>query len=743
MSGYRSRNLSYILIIISLFLFFNIVVKGENIHIHINGQDKSQELAPVVQDNVVYVKARELARLFNAEINWQQSIKTLSISDGQVLIKMMLGNPYIQVNNRTMRSKGSLLLLYGHTYLPIEDIARCFGFLFNREGNNIYLSRPETFIRDIRWGKGGQAIVIEMDNIVPYRINNTNNPARLELELEKAALADDFTDNISNKNFYLAVTPVAEEARLKISIISQYPIPFLGDRSIAEDGENIVINFLPYITGIRWKKDQLEITASGQMARPEIMLLQEPRRLVIDIPDLMLSDFELELDNNPWIKDVRVSQFTYDPIVLRVVLELYPDRYLHLLEDTVSSGKLVFNTTERTSLTDLAFEGNGIRFISDNKISPEIFKLKEPDRLVINILNADRGEGFRDRIDVNSELLKSIRTSRFNEETIRIVADLKQDIGYSLLERQLSDGRFMNIILFENSFKELLINDSELKTDLVLSFTGEVDYEIKESSGTLVLEVSGVKSAADYRVPAPLGVIKDIKVKPSTERGEGIRFEFATGEYDNYKVFSSKPATSITLSLMKGKIKDRKISNLILLDPGHGGFDPGAVGPSGLTEKDVNLAVALLTAEILQREGYNVMLTRNDDRFISLKDRVEMANSLEAMLFVSIHSNSANATYSEGTETFIAPNKVASSQLLADALQQNLLKELKRYDRGVKKENFYVIKYTDMPAALVEVAFISNPHEESLLASNLFREKAARAIAQGIMEYMQKINNGS
>lgn len=137
------------------------------------------------------------------------------------------------------------------------------------------------------------------------------------------------------------------------------------------------------------------------------------------------------------------------------------------------------------------------------------------------------------------------------------------------------------------------------------------------------------------------------------------------------------------------------------------------------------------------------MLTRNDDRFISLKDRVEMANSLEAMLFVSIHSNSANATYSEGTETFIAPNKVASSQLLADALQQNLLKELKRYDRGVKKENFYVIKYTDMPAALVEVAFISNPHEESLLASNLFREKAARAIAQGIMEYMQKINNGS
>lgn len=742
MTNYRSRSLLYISLIISLFLSFNIIVKGENIHIYINGLEKSKELAPVVRDGVVYVKARELARLFNAEINWQQSIKTLSISDGETLIKMMLGNPYIQVNNRTIKSKGSLLSISGHTYLPIEDIAGCFGFLFNKEGSNIYLSRPETYIRDIRWEKEGQVIIIDMDKIVPYRINNTNNPARLELELEKAALADDFTDNLSNKNFYLAVTPVEEEARLKISIISQYPIPFQGDRSIAEDGDNLIINFLPYITGIRWNKDQLEISASGQMARPEIMLLQDPRRLVIDIPDLMLSNFELNLDNNPWIKEVRVSQFTYDPIVLRVVLELYPDRYLHLLEDTVLTEKIVLRTTERTNLTNLTFEANSIRFISDNKITPEIFKLKEPDRLVINILNAVRGQGFLDRIDVDSELLKSIRTSRFNEETIRIVADLKQDIGFSLQEKQLSDGRFMNIILFENSFRELLINDSELKTDLVLNFTGEVDYEIKENPGKLVLEVSGVKAVADYKVPAPLGAITDIKVKPG-EGGEGIRFEFATAEYDSYKVFSSKPATSITMSLMKEKLKDSKISNLIILDPGHGGFDPGAIGPSGLEEKDVNLAITLLAAEILQREGYNVMLTRKDDRFISLKERVEMANRMEALLFVSIHANSANTTYSEGIETFIAPNKVASSQLLANALQRNLLKELKRNDRGIKQEDFYVIKYTDMPAALVEVAFISNPHEESLLSSNLFREKAARAIAQGIIEYMKKINNGS
>lgn len=139
----------------------------------------------------------------------------------------------------------------------------------------------------------------------------------------------------------------------------------------------------------------MEIAASGDVDRPEIMLLTDPRRLVIDIPDLMLSDFDLELANNPWIKDIRVSQFSYDPIILRIVLELYPDRYLHLAEDIRARDKIVLRTTEQTSLVDLAFGENRISFISDNKISPEIFKLKDPDRLVINVLNASRGKVSR------------------------------------------------------------------------------------------------------------------------------------------------------------------------------------------------------------------------------------------------------------------------------------------------------------------------------------------------------------
>ncbi|NLM98287.1 MAG: N-acetylmuramoyl-L-alanine amidase, partial [Halanaerobiaceae bacterium] len=631
-----------------------------------------------------------------------------------------------------------------HTYIPVEDIAQCFGFLYNKENGNIYLSRPESYVQNISWQKEGQRLIVELDKMTPYRINNTGNPRIIELELEKTVLAENFSDDLSNRSFFLRTTQIENEGRLKISIISQHPIPFQRDRCIEEDGNKLIINFLPSITGISWKNNQLEIMTNGVVSRPEIMLLTDPRRLVIDIPDLMLNDFDLELADNEWIKDIRVSQFQYDPIVLRVVLELYPDRYLHLAEDAASEGTIVLRPTARTILDNLSYEKNSLKFISDNKINPEVFKIKDPNRLVIDILNADRGKNFPDKIEVNDKLVKGIRSSRFNEETIRIVADLNQNIGYSLKEEYLPDGRIMNIVSFENNIQEMLINDTALKTDVVMNFTGEVNYEVKKFSfpDRVVVDIKGVDLTEGCRIPEPVGVVRKINISAYEAETQITRIEFETGEYNNYRIFSQNPDSSISLSFIKEEQDREDISNIIVIDAGHGGFDPGAIGPSGLEEKTINLELALKVENILKTAGYNVRLTRKDDTFISLKDRVEFANKLNAMLFVSIHINSANSPYSEGTETFIAPDKAASSLLLANCLQDKMLEELRRVDRGVKKENFYVIKYTKMPAALVEVAFLSNPHEESLLASNLFKEKAARAIAQGIIDYIKKINNG-
>lgn len=181
----------------------------------------------------------------------------------------------------------------------------------------------------------------------------------------------------------------------------------------------------------------------------------------------------------------------------------------------------------------------------------------------------------------------------------------------------------------------------------------------------------------------------------------------------------------------------------IIVDPGHGSPDPGAIGPSGTQEKDNTLAIAQdLTAD-LKQSGATVIETRTGDASPAssmagsgdLKARVDIANENLADLFVSIHNDSAPGA--QGTTTYFSEANPQSteSQRLAQAIQASLVQKLGTVNHGVHDALFYVIHHTTMPAALVEVAYISNPTEEKLLADPTFRQKAADGICQGILAY--------
>jgi len=172
----------------------------------------------------------------------------------------------------------------------------------------------------------------------------------------------------------------------------------------------------------------------------------------------------------------------------------------------------------------------------------------------------------------------------------------------------------------------------------------------------------------------------------------------------------------------------------VILDAGHGGNDPGAVGPTGLLEKDVNLKITFIVADILMNRGVDVEFTRDHDKRVELSERVKIANDSKADCFASIHINSAADKAATGTETF-AFNAGTEGDRLAKSVQKSLVNEIKLPDRGVKYRNFTVIAKTTMPAILNEVAFISNPTEEKLLKNIEFIEKAAIGIAKGILDY--------
>lgn len=173
----------------------------------------------------------------------------------------------------------------------------------------------------------------------------------------------------------------------------------------------------------------------------------------------------------------------------------------------------------------------------------------------------------------------------------------------------------------------------------------------------------------------------------------------------------------------------------IVIDPGHSGpVEPGACA-GGVRECDVVLAIALLLVEHLAEQGHMVWLTRTgaietDD----LAFRAQLANDNQADVFVSIHANSAANAAAHGTEVYYYPGS-AQGRRLAELIQPRLVAELHTVDRGAKAANFQVLRETDCPAVLVEVAFLSNETDRRLLTAYAGQLAAAVAIAGGLADY--------
>lgn len=220
----------------------------------------------------------------------------------------------------------------------------------------------------------------------------------------------------------------------------------------------------------------------------------------------------------------------------------------------------------------------------------------------------------------------------------------------------------------------------------------------------------------------------------------------------------------------------------IVIDPGHGGADPGAIGRSGLQEKEVNLAVSLALKKLLDQAGFETILIRESDVNPALDGRPVIANQKRADLFISIHSNAHRDRKRGGVETFflnvnldpsvielaakenrtstksigemksildkiVQNSKVQESYNLAAAIQKDLVRDLATdlpgiKDLGVKGAPFWVLIGSEMPSVLVEISHLSNAKEEAKLKTAKYRELAAQGIFDGIMEYVHSLGKG-
>jgi N-acetylmuramoyl-L-alanine amidase len=174
---------------------------------------------------------------------------------------------------------------------------------------------------------------------------------------------------------------------------------------------------------------------------------------------------------------------------------------------------------------------------------------------------------------------------------------------------------------------------------------------------------------------------------------------------------------------------------LVVVDAGHGGHDPGAE-VSGVREKDLNLTLALLVARKAQGvRGLRVVLTRSTDTYVDLVERVKMAEALGSALYLSIHANYHRDPKVCGIETWVDTNAGQESQRLAECVQRAVVSAVGGADRGVRRQTLY-LRHTSLPAALVEVGFLSCPSERKKLLDPVYQERIAEGILQGIREFL-------
>jgi N-acetylmuramoyl-L-alanine amidase len=284
---------------------------------------------------------------------------------------------------------------------------------------------------------------------------------------------------------------------------------------------------------------------------------------------------------------------------------------------------------------------------------------------------------------------------------------------------------------------------------IILQTLAPSEFSSKRIGDTLEIKLKSTGLGLEQKryVYSDSPVIKVMSLSQSGQADPWTTVKIDTEGMTDYRIFGTKDDNSINIVLLADaeSIEQEDRTDIVVLDAGHGGKESGATG-FGVQEKDINLAITLMAGKILEDNGVNVSYTRSDDSYLTLTERAEYANNLNAALFVSIHNNSFTSPEAHGTETYYyAP--ISDLELiwqkeerarLAESIQNQLVKILGRKDRGVKQSNFTVLVKTKMPSALAEVSFISNPTENELLCNKNYQERAAEAIANGILEYLGK-----
>lgn len=597
----------------------------------------------------------------------------------------------------------------------------------------------------VKFTVGGKTVLMQIDN--PYAL----------VDGVKTLLPDGVAPRIFSYNgigrTYVPVRFVVEMLDMSVA--------WLGDtRTVAINSKeqtltNAELNYKGQYPEIRFKTTG-EVNATSYVISGADVGGQD--LVVVDIQntklDISTSDKNWTKSGDTWIYDiydgifgldkVEISQTATNPYTTRVIL-YQNERRGHDLSYDSRSGEFVLrliNTVNDVHVEKIYSTDTVVIKTSEN---PMVNSTLQGNKIIVDVIGSYMhiNEGLREMMAVNEGKIKSVTYEQVKDSNYGTFDDVTR-VTIELFEEATYDNHYVDtessqILVYVtnnliNNFDYVKKSNEEARLDVRLF--GDTDYTYDFNPALNQIKVTLPKTSTDlgsFEYPVNDNIIEWIDVVETDLNYEVI---VQVGKDTVSSNFSSKDLVS--LRFVNTKIKNSEFrETLIVIDAGHGGRDPGAIG-SMIQEKDVNLKTALKLQKELEKQGFKVYMTRSKDEYVNLYDRAGMANGLGATLFVSIHANASASGSANGVEVLYSNDSMSGGKGLATEIQNEMVRTLRATDRGVvKRTNLVVLRETVMPAVLVELGFLTNAAEQNKLMNDGYLQSSAEAIARGIMEFLK------
>jgi N-acetylmuramoyl-L-alanine amidase len=765
--------------------------KTPPLSMQILGKKVSTASPPIVKNNRIYLPIRTVGEALSYKAVWNAKTNTMELKASNQTIKVTMGNKTAYVNGKKVTLDATPIMFNNKSYFPLTFVQKYFNYTttYDKTKNLITINKktaaaPSTgsstaVTKGIYvLGKKMRAtdLAITKDNKVYIPLRHvgeglgyivTWNAASKTMELKGASgsvkvLIGSGNGFVNGKSVKIDPVPVLYNGRAYVPLTfiqKNFDYDVAYDKvkntvSVEKKKPPVIVAEKPAEKPIEYKKakiddiiyddnggfPQLNIVADNPI-KYKSYTMSNPDRMVVDIENSIVNtEFETKEIEKGGITRVRVAQFSKSPDVVRVVIDLVDQTRCKLAQSNDMKTVSLIYANIINPVSFIKEDGRDVLMIRGSQdIDPNVFRLENPDRLVVDIYKSVLSE--EQSVATKTSYVKSIRSGQADVGVARVVLDLEPGMYYDYE----TEGNLAKVYVSNIPFSFFDYKKYYSSAFIELSPGLEVEYQpiIDNDNRTLQIMIPKDLDVEQKTYEMNDNVMENVKVTKETHGGKLFTVaSFKMKPAVEYELLS--PAVTKLVSI-KFKQKTERIDQLtVLIDAGHGGKDPGARAKDGTNEKDLNLDVALRLNRILNEIGFNTMLTRKDDRYVDLASRSGMANNNYVDFFMSIHFNAFTST-AKGIETLYYPNEITEeypfdNKKMANIFHNEIIDALKRPSRGITpRPGLHVLNKTKMPAILAELGFMTNPEEFAQIKKAEYREMAARALAVSIVRHFKEI----